>query len=521
MREYSVNLTPMLNAGIINSERQDFATDRAQDVFNFRTSQNGLRIREEVTMPFGASFSFPFPQFFRGHYDWLLCSETEVYLVDKNTYSLTLLATYNVNTLAPEVIQPGGRWHFVDLHNSWFLFNGSSVVWRADYDLISDSADLGYVYVNSDFRINTACLHKGRIVFGGFDPDLQWSPTQSMAFDEIQQGFTVFPDTKKPVLNQNFVAWTSIGDGSFLRMLLKDNFMEVGPFGENDNYNWTQWIVEALNRGDFGFIPMPFSGAVQALVPSGDTIVAYGTNGVAVLNEAPASDLFSGGYGVTSVPHVGIYDRGAVVNVQGAHMFVGNDGALYTFDQENGVRFLDYKHLIKPHVDGFEECALGYDPQEKDIYLSFFTGSYIFTVGKGLVRSGRILSTVERMPYGDLAVIGSSLETTLQFVSNSFDMDSTALKTITGINIGLNTTDAQTISVAVDYRYKRGQAYTRTPFITVNKESNVLMRVTALDFRVVVRGTLDVETDINYIEVRYQQADKRYRRGPSDFTATT
>jgi len=95
-------------------------------------------------------------------------------------------------------------------------------VWRADYDLITDSAPLSYVYVNNTFRINTACFHKGRIVFGGFAPALQWSAPQLAAFDELAATFTVYPDTAKPVFEQNFVAWTSIGDGTFLRMLLKE-----------------------------------------------------------------------------------------------------------------------------------------------------------------------------------------------------------------------------------------------------------------------------------------------------------
>lgn len=517
MREYSVELSRMLSGGIRNSGRLSFSKTATHLLKNFVTTPEGVRIREILTNPFtGVSLNFPFPQFFKGAYDWLLCTETAIYLVNKSTFSLTLLTPIIPGTLTPSSIPAGGRWHFVDLHNSWYLFNGECVLWRGDYDQISDSADLSFVYINTEFHINTACLHKGRIVFGGFDPLRQWSEDQIDSFETMASGFTVFPDTKRPSFKKNFVAWTSIGDGSFLRNLLFLNKIVTGPFEEQTDTNWNQWIVEALQRGDFGFMPMPFSGEVQALVPQGDAVVAYGTNGIAYLNLAPANELMTGGYGAIPITHVGIHDRGSAIEAGGQQVFLGSDGALYSFDPKEGMQFLDYQDTFAPLISAGQECAMAFDARERQVYINFPNAAYIFTPGLGLAQSGRIVSFVERIEGSAVYAVGSSVETTLQAVTNSFDMDSSALKTITLVTLGMNVDSGQTISVAIDYRYRRNDPYVRTPAIQTNKEGSVFLRVTGIDFRIIVNGALDVQTDINFIEVRYQQTDKRYRRGPSD-----
>lgn len=519
MREYSIELSRMLAGGIRRSPRQAFSKESAHLLQNLVASTEGVKVREPVVNPFtGVSLTFPFPQFFKGTYDWLLCTETAIYSVNKSTFSLTLLNVIDINTSSFSSIPAGGRWHFIDLHNSWFLFNGECVVWRGDYDQITDAADLGYVYINTTFKINTACVHKGRIVFGGFDPNQQWSIAQQDGFEEMASGFTVFPDTKRPRFEQNFVAWTSIGDGSFLRALLIGDMLDVGPFGEQTGTNWSQFIVEALTRGDFGFMAMPYSGRVEALIPSADGVVAYGTNGVAFMNEAPANELFTGGYGVVPITHVGIHDRGSAISVGQQQLFLGSDGALYSLGGQGGLQFLDYQDTFGVTVTQGKACAMAFDAREGQVYINFENSAYIYTPGVGLSKSGRIVSFVERIEGNTLYAVGSSVEAPLQAVTNSFDMDSSALKTITTINLGMNVAQGQTITVQVDYRYQRGSAYQRSSAVTVNKEGNVFLRVTGLDFRVVINGAQDVQTDINLIEVRYQQSDKRYRRGPSDLT---
>ena len=158
MREYSVELSKMLAGGIRNSARLAFSKDRVHLLENLVPSVEGVKNREPIVNPFtGVALSHPFPQLFKGAHTWLLCTESSIYFVDKEDFSLTLVNVVDSSTYLPSAIIAGGRWHFVDLQKSWFLFNGQSVVWSGDYEPITDGGGFANVYRSEERRVGKEC----------------------------------------------------------------------------------------------------------------------------------------------------------------------------------------------------------------------------------------------------------------------------------------------------------------------------------------------------------------------------
>ena len=161
----------LFNKGLRNDSRNTLDMGAASVFKMIEPLQWGSREYVAVTALIGSSelsaesitIAHPFPMVFKGKSDTLLLTATNLWTVDEATGLLTAVTTYDPATPAStKAITGSSVWQFADFHDSWFLYNGTSVVFKSKY------VDSTKVFTEDDFIINTGCNYKGRSLIGGF-----------------------------------------------------------------------------------------------------------------------------------------------------------------------------------------------------------------------------------------------------------------------------------------------------------------------------------------------------------------
>lgn len=459
------------------------------------------------------SVDWPFPQLFRGLETTLLLRRSAAQIVSEasNLWTTTNL-TFN-DAAAPastKAIAEGGVWHIADLGGSWFAFNGSCTLFTTGLDPLFNITTQKY-WIDDSVTIASGCAHKGRVIVGGLDSTL-FSGTMSEILRQAQGYVEEDIITDWDDIASNYVLWGSIGGGDFPLWL----FM---PLSYPEAYRPTYArFVERLKRGQFGWAPCSFQGSVLALAPLGDSFVAYGEDGVTAFRGVAGGGDIPATYQVVEIPAGGVYDRGSVVAGPDFHTFFDNEGTLWRLDKNLSLTRLGFEEFFKEFVDGEEEVVPVFDPLYKDSYFSSLKRSFLVTT-RGVSRSlyrfpnmvvwkGKRYATEKSK--GDLTSKYASLQT------NAFDVRNRYLKTVTSVNVGHR--GGGTIEVALQYKYNNSDSWEQTSWVRVNDEGNAVIRVTALEHRVLVRASDPTTFQLEYITVKVQSPDKRFSRGPQEGT---
>lgn len=195
----------------------------------------GSREYTAITALIGASeltaesitISHPFPQVFKGKHETLLLTATGLWTVDEDTSLLTAVTTFDPDTPAStKNIETGGVWQFADFHNTWFLYNGVSIVFKSGH------IDSTKVFTADIYTFNTGCNYKGRSIIGGFgSTDINQNSFWSNGWINLWRYMTnleggvsdlpSWPWTDAPP--ENSIAISSIGIADMPLMLLFPN----------------------------------------------------------------------------------------------------------------------------------------------------------------------------------------------------------------------------------------------------------------------------------------------------------
>jgi len=119
------------------------------------------------------------------------------------------------------------------------------------------------------------------------------------------------------------------------------------------------------------------------------------------------------------------------------------------------------------------------------------------------------LTSLAWVQGGPIGFFESEADSTMLAVSDVFDMGYGGLKQIQQTLI---TGDPdETLQVAYDYRYDRNGSWTRTPFTTVGKESNVFTLIAGNEFRLVIKKPSSYTgVKIERIDITWKPIDKRF-----------
>jgi hypothetical protein len=429
--------------------------------------------------------SYPFPQLFVGKSATLLATATSIFDVtksDSGNWTVGARTVYSWEdflvdgSLNAGTIPAGKDWHFLDLWDRWMLFNGECVVFTL----------LGITFVQSSVTIQTgAAYNDGQIFYGGFDASDLFSladwPTYLATYQtnlpaELQDG------DYGTGMGANHVWWSSAAGEDMFKFFSLDLMKYGAPalgqgvgtvFTEQNPY-WMQFA----SRGESASAPMPWTGTVKRIMQCGNTMIAYGTNGVRLIRP-------DGGYGNFDLPgfaqNVGLCEgttvRLAVGGNEQTQMFVDERRDLWAVENQGGVpqaTNLGYRNIFGSATN----VMVHHDPGENEFY---FTGdsdfAYRLPVGGGLSKSPFLPTTVgygrannASGPVGIRTLVSDN--TTAYLQTNWFDNQgrnvvANAVRIIVQVDAEDTTTGLQ--AALVYKRFPNDPSVGTTGYVTVDK----------------------------------------------------
>lgn len=294
----------------------------------------------------------------------------------------------------------------------------------------------------------------------------------------------------------------------------------AGGFG-GDQSNWVAWsgigktyLTELLNKEDIsnvtGQMPVGWFGDVYVVKRLGEYVMVYGSGGVSALR--PISSPVTG-FGLRVMLEYGIASKGCIGGDEHKHLFIDNEGALWSAIENVEYRTvqlsrLGYKQFMANLTAA--DIVISYDPIDQAFYISDGVRTYMLSDGmsevyqlpSGIVRVGGNL-------YGYLHDTGAA-DKSAYITTNTFDCSLRAIKTISAIESGYTGTGAQ---MALDYAYQTGEALTRSTLKNINKHGVVTPIVSGVDFRSHMTIASHIGFEIDSMLVRFKVSDKRAIRG--------
>ena len=412
------------------------------------------------------------------------------------------ITTYDAyNEGSTKSITSGGTWQLIDFFNVWYLLNGSCLVFQTNEKGMFGLTDK--VLVNDTIIVSAGCDFRGRAMFGGFDPLIDWSQvwehygTLPVSMDESME------------LGAGFVLWTTIGGGD-LPGLFDKLKAPYGVFTEDETAGLTDSLfVDLWKRNEIGFMPMPWQGTINHLKPLGNSVVAYGRQGIAVLR--PLSGGLTG-FGMEQMSSLGITSRGAVGGDENHHLVVASDGALYMVGGERKISRLGYRDILAPMIG--QEIVVVYNPQLDEFFISGSTVggdplSFLLTKA-GLGESPQQVTSAH-YAEGDFLDDTTGEDKEAIVVSDDLDFSIRDMKMITTIEIGAETTDD--IHVAIDWRMNKNDVYSRSKWVKVNSHGFARVQKSGVEMRVCLKIADYAGTEIDYVNAKWQLSGKRTVRG--------
>ena len=518
MREYTHIIREPLRKGLRPDTREKRGDQFLVEAFNVLPSRHGLKSYETLTDPFSGNeaVSFPFPQLLRGNRVSLLAGSTSLKSVNESVdpWTASSITTYDpASPATPKAITAGSSWHFVDCGDSYFLFNGSCVVFKSGKESLDDAS--AKVFCQNTVTVQSGCVHKGRVIVGGFDSSNLWQSHWTSIFTAWKAQFGASdPDTgSQDDIGGNWVMWSSIGGGDIPLWLFAQ------PSYTYDLSIIEQRVIEKIRLNEMGWMMMPFQGTVRRVAPLGELVVVYGDDGVALLKFNPPTEHRPSTYGVVGFKMVGVESRDAVGVSPFLHVFYDASGVLWSVESNGNITRLGYSEFLYDIVGG--DAVVSFDEYENRFVIAGANEAFAF--GEGALTEH--FQRVTGMHFVDGGTVGLSddldgaTDGQARIVTNIIDFDTRGVKTITSVHIACDTT--ATLEVAVDYRHDQSSGFTRTGFVPVNSEGVAFIRITGTDMRVVVRADDYADFEIDYMEIKWQSSDKRFRRGPDASSSTT
>jgi len=538
MKEFSHALQDTLKRGLRPYHKRTVPF-QLYDLFNFKPTEYGMVPYEPVVFPISNTTlnayglddeEFPFPQIIKGKKYTFICGVTRIFIVDPNDWTaLAELTTYDADSTSDtKDIDVGGVWKLADFWDTWFLTNGVCTVFACGKDWVTSTTQK--VFVSSVTPIKTAIDYKGRLIFGGFDPEKFWSDTAetflgSWYNKNYDTGFNPYvefnaADHIAPIW-QNFIWWSSIGGGDATLLLFPSDVLESGFLPSS--YGATRpFIFDMLRRNEQGFAPMPVQGQVTDFAMAGDYIIVFSENGVtAIKGVVGPSPTFS----IIPINTGGIVNRGAVASDGANVLYIDKSGMLILISPELKLDPIGYREFFFPMIGNDVIVSHSSNPQNNNSFGEYTicdgTSTFILNAN-GLFQVGHnITSTI----YIDGATVGMGDELydaddiigKIGVDGNDFGLP--GLKTIEWVRVeNEEITDDATfnpsLQVSVDYQYRNiGDGdWENTGLTTINDEGVAYFPITGRRFRINIRVDDYDKHSPQYFEVGIKHGDKRYTR---------
>uniref|UniRef100_A0A6M3IYB6 Uncharacterized protein n=1 Tax=viral metagenome TaxID=1070528 RepID=A0A6M3IYB6_9ZZZZ len=477
---------------------------------NFKPKSFGIVVHEDMNTPIVATMDWPFPQLIKGSSVTLLCYEDSIKSVNESTWATTDISTYSIyQTGDLKNISAGGVWHFVDMGESWLLFNGECVVLNLA-SLRYMSTDPGNVVVMNDIVMKTGCLYKGRVILGGFDTGGFWNTDWDNFWAQYISSKIASDVTEHREISQSTIWYSSIGGGDLAFVFYPDYAAKgyIDP-DTGDAHSYTKPLfLDYWRRGQSGFLKMPFQGRVLVAKELGDYCIIYGTDGIAAVKHytQPTPTL-----GLIRLPlsgEIGIPDRGFVGGDIRQHIFVDTKGVLWSIDANLNIKKLGYEEFFSPMLS--DELVITHNPDEDEYHICTDSVGYVLT-NEGLGEINQRPTSVIHSG-GELqcmSVFGGENASILTV--DWIDFGIRAMKRIENIQVGASS--LHNIQLSLERRYDMSEELYTSEYIALNKLGIATLMKTGVDFRINLKAVPKLNTSIDTMDVRWKLQDKRFVRG--------
>lgn len=497
----SLLITPeLLSKGLRSTSRQQ-RQPALVECKGVRPSAHGLSTYEPLHSAIsnleltdtGIYPQYPFPQIFRGKGITLLCDRDALYQVNEDNGQLTALSVYAPGSSTATTITGGGAWQFADFTDCWLLTNGVHLLYKRPNDVRIRRVA---------FPCSTICEHGGRLFVGGATTlwGSAWQTITDAAINNAPAAFQALDTLSNPT---NYVWWSNVNSLELFWFLLSTTSASAGEMSTHASSS--PFWLEMMERGDWGFAPMPHPGKVTWLAPLGNAVMAYGDNGITklvpIVEPVPTMS-------VQQLSHVGLYERGAVAATRSRHIFVDASKAIWQAGPDSFNR-LDYTEFGQQ----LGQPILGtVDPEQNIAYLSDGSYTLMFTES-GMAQALECPTSLYNL-YGQtqgIVLDGPESQQRLEVVVDLGDLGVRGLKTVESV-VFAGTLPDGTVG-CVDYRNSPLEDWTRDTQRKLGAdEGSVLdVHVTADYFRVVLQGDEWHGASLDNIEVFWRPYDMRWK----------
>jgi len=482
----------------LNATYTQYITCATNTVLSITPSADWIGDVDDIIVKRVLSTDWPFPQLFRGENTTLMAESTRLLDVDESSLTgpHTSITTYDArNTGDTKAITGEAPWHFAEFQNSWFMFNGTCMVYKIP------STASGKVVVEDTVRIKTGCVFGDRLLLANFyaasyfDGD-DWAEIWDIwqKYSDAEQ-FTYLD----MAIGANWVMWSRPLGGDIYRPFGNEMALFQIPSSTAFDNVKARLITDIKNR-DIGFIQMPFRGEIYAVKQLGGQVIVYGADGIAVM--VPHEK----GFRVKSLLRTGLGNRSMVNGDERNHVFVDAKGNVWVIDAELRLNRVDYKEFIQPVVGA--NGIVSHDPQRNDFYICESGAGYVLSEGAlaGLRALPTSIVTIDDALVAPLEYTGSLDR--FSFVTDTFNMGRRFdVKTIQSVQLSVeNITELQ---VQIQWRDAGGDSFTSNDWTDCNDFGAAVVVATGLEFRIGVRGLLGTDAKIDSIAIEWKDTGKR------------
>jgi hypothetical protein len=436
----------------------------------------------------GESKAWPFPQTFIGKAISLVCFSDAIYEYSLGGGTYTQLNTKDAadtTGTTSKAITAGKDWHFVDLYDSWMLFNTACVVFKTKWS--------EHVFVQDAVTVTTGCVHKeGRVLLGGFNPadylsSVNWATFwETYAADRPDQAALM----ESAGAGVNWVWWSSYFAPDMLHLFWQDIMIHQSLSASNTGYGASNpFMLELEELNQSGLRPMPWQGAVQGMLPLGRGVAVYGSLGTSVLN--PYGDT----YGVIAPrdlpPNFALMNgsdtRTNFAGNEQMHVVVDSSGELWTIDES----YLAKRIGRKAEIGALDPDTLMvvHEHYHNEFYIGDGSGDAFLFNKQGFSRAPWMPTQVTTLSASQIYSVSFATDNAAAYTTEKFRGRSQGIECLERILIvGLNEGTTHGWECSLKYRLRPQDDFTSTDWFELDAEGGVDFGLPYLEAEIALRS---------------------------------
>lgn len=260
-------------------------------------------------------------------------------------------------------------------------------------------------------------------------------------------------------------------------------------------------------RIDAGFAPIKYSNEVLRILELGDNIIVYGDSSIIALKPFTEPVVTFGQKSIKGLNRLGILNQFSVIDMDTYHIFIDINNQIWRLNEDLTITKLDYREHVKKFTD---LIYMTRSIADTDCYISDGKIGYLLSED-GMSSLTNLTPQITDME-DNLIVSINEINNDIELVTIPFDFDVAAQKTITEIDLGLDT-DGD-VSIAIDWRMSRSSNFTRTPYRTPLVSGICPIVIAGIEFRLVIKVVNYTYTKFSSLSIKVKYTDKRSIRGP-------